>query len=303
MPEKGSSRAILFADVCDSTAIYETIGDRRALSLINRLLLQLAKKVKAGGGAVVKTLGDGMVCQFPDADTALRAACEMQAAAVGLSVSGGESRLRIKVAWTYGPVVPKGKDVFGDTVNLCARLAALANPLQILTTQQAVASLSPGLRLRCRELYSTKVRGRAEPVSLSQVLWRADPDVTEVELGETLQARGAGRWELKLTYAGNTVLVDGSRAVMLGRDKGNDVIVASSLASRVHASVSSREDNFVIADQSSNGTYLLVDGAKRELKLWREEAVIGERGWIGLGKSAANHGPHVVRYRLERSAG
>jgi len=66
-------RAVLFADVCESTAIYESLGDSRALALVNRLFALLQQKVTAGGGAVVKTLGDGMVCQFPDADAAFSA--------------------------------------------------------------------------------------------------------------------------------------------------------------------------------------------------------------------------------------
>ena len=59
--------AVLFADVCDSTTIYESMGDNRALSLIARLLTRLDEKVKGSGGTVVKTLGDGMVCQFREA--------------------------------------------------------------------------------------------------------------------------------------------------------------------------------------------------------------------------------------------
>ena len=44
----------------------------------------------------------------------------------------------------------------------------------------------------------------------------------------------------------------------------------------------------------------MVDGTTREVRLRRTEAVLGERGWIGIGKTAANHGDHVLRYRLER---
>ena len=301
--EEAARRAVLFADVCDSTAIYESIGDKQALSLINRLFGKLAKTVKAGGGTVVKTLGDGMVCQFRDPDAAFRSACDMQAAAVGLAIPVGQRRLAIKIAWTYGPVVLERGDVFGDTMNVCARLVALANPEQVLTTHETVESLSPGLRLRCRDLYAAKVRGRAGQVTVCEVLWRVDPDVTEVDLAEELrgtQPGHAAQWLLKLTYAGESVIVEAAGAVKLGRDKANEVVVASSLASRVHARVFGREGNFVIADQSANGTYLLVDGSSRELKLRREEAVMGERGWIGLGKSAVSHGPHMVRYRLER---
>jgi len=301
MKEQTTRRAVLFADVCNSTGIYESAGDKQALALINRLFARLTRNVKASGGTVVKTLGDSIVCQFEAPDAAFRAACAMQATTVGMPAPGGQRRLEIRVAWTYGPVVLKGSDVFGDTVNVCARLAGLANPDQILTTQGTVEALSPGLRVRCRKLYPAKIRGRVGQVTVCEVLWRADPDVTEVEIGDELQSRGtAGRWLLKLTYAGNNIIVEPSGSVKLGRGKANEVVVASSLASRVHARVVGREGNFVIADLSSNGTFLLVDGSSREIRLRREEALMGERGWIGLGKSAAAHGPHMVRYRLER---
>ena len=257
--------------------------------------------MKAAGGAVVKTLGDCMVCQFSQPDAALRAACAMQAAAVGLAVPGAERKLAIKIGTTYGPVVPKGNDVFGDTVNLCARLVALANPEQVLTTRQTVEALSPGLRERCRELYATKVRGRTGQVTVWEVLWRADPDMTQVRLTkESLARANANQWVLKLSYGDDTFTVEPAAAVKIGRDKSNDVVVPSQHASRLHARLFGREGNFVIADQSSNGTFVLIDGNRRELRLRREEAVIGERGAIGLGSSAENKGDHVLRYRVER---
>jgi len=273
------------------------VGDARALALINRLLTQLEKRVKAGGGTVVKTLGDGLVCSFRDADAALRAAGLMQAATARMP-SAGEHKLEIRVGTTWGPVVTKGADVFGDTVNVCARLQALANPQQVLTTRELVRALSPRQRARCRELYPAKIRGRATEVIVYEVMWREDPDVTQMNLAA--EPPRPAIWVLKITYGGESVTVEPGNAVRLGRDKANDVVVASALASRVHARVVSRDGNYFIADQSSNGTFLMVDGNTREVRLRREEALMGERGWIGLGKPASNHGAHVLRYRLER---
>src|ERR687892_668949 len=105
--------AILFADVCDSTAIYESIGDASAHALINRLFGQLTRSVQANGGTVVKTLGDGMVCRFDQADAAFRAACDMQSRAVAAE-AGQDTKLTIKVGFTWGPVVTASGDVFGD---------------------------------------------------------------------------------------------------------------------------------------------------------------------------------------------
>jgi hypothetical protein len=279
--------------------MYESLGDTLALAVVNRLFALLKDKVGASGGTVVKTLGDGMVCEFPDADAAFRAACDMQGATAGLAPEA-QHKLAIKIGFTYGQVVLSEGDVFGDTVNVCSRLVGLANPSQVLTSQQTVDALSPGLRTRCRQLYPLKVKGRAEQVTVCDVMWRVDPDVTEVSLTRT-DMRRAGQWVLKLTYQGETYTVEPAASVRLGRDKENEIVVASHLASRVHARIHGRDGHFVLVDQSSNGTFLLADNAN-EVLLRREEALLGERGWIGLGSPAASHGDHVLRYRLERRA-
>ena len=245
----------------------------------------------------MKSLGDGLVCQFSEADLAFRVACEMQSAAAKVEPAGGR-KLSIKVVFTWGPVVTEGGDVFGDTVNVCARLVGLANADQVLTTQETVDALSSNVRHRCRHLFPATVRGRVGEVDVYDVLWRTDPDVTEA-FGQPDLAAARREWILKLTYDGDTVVVEPRTSVKLGRDKANDVVVNSTKASRVHARVFERGGHFVIADQSSNGTYVALDGNTRELMLRREETVLGERGYIGLGAPAAGNGDHVLRYQLE----
>ena len=105
---------------------------------------------------------------------------------------------------------------------------------------------------------------------------------------------------LKLIYRANIFVVSRSRPTLeMGRDDSNDIVVASLSASRIHARVQARDGHFVLTDLSRNGTFLLVDGQSSEVRLRREEAVLGGRGWIGLGRSAATHGPHSVRYALQ----
>jgi len=290
-----AQRAVLFLDVTDSTRIYESLGDARALALINELFGRLDKVVARHGGSVVKKLGDGMVCAFPDPGSAFHAACDMQMAAQG----SGPERLTIRVGFTFGPVVLSGGDVFGDTVNVCARLVALANAEQVLTTQQTVEALPEALHSRCRQMFPIRVRGRHEEIIASNVLWRSDPDLTEINYirGNITRER---EMVLKLAHQGEMrVLRSGGPGMRIGRDKDNDLVIASHFASRVHARVFARDGHFVLADQSSNGTYLLADGNSAEILLRREEAVLGDRGWIGLGNSAARHGDHTLRFRVE----
>ena len=105
---------------------------------------------------------------------------------------------------------------------------------------------------------------------------------------------------LKLIYRGNIFLVNRDSPVLqLGRDDGNEIVVASLFASRVHARVQAREGHFVLSDLSTNGTFMLTDDHTGEIHLRREEAVLYERGYIGLGKSAIHHGDHTVRFAIE----
>jgi adenylate cyclase len=228
----------------------------------------------------------------------MRAACEMMAALAPLPARP-YGKLLIKVGITYGQVVVAEGDVFGDTVNVCARLVALANAEQVMTSRETMDALSPNLRALCRTLFPVPVKGRSSEVVACEVLWRSDPDITELNLARNGNA-GAGEVWLKLSHAGNTFVVDDAAlSARLGRDGANDVVVTSHFASRFHARIHKREGHFVLSDLSTNGTYLLADDGANEVLLQREEAVLGERGWIGLGMSAARHGDHVVRYRIE----
>ena len=295
---ESAQRAVLFVDVTDSTKLYESLGDTVALALINGVFARLDKIIAKYTGLVVKTLGDGIICVFDDPDNAFRAACEIQTT-VHAAAQGTRNRLQLKIGFTYGPVILSKGDVFGDTMNVCSRLVVLANPEQILTSAQTVDALSPGLRSRCRALFPTRIKGKADEVAVSEVMWRYDPAVTETNLTRADFAK-ATQMSLKLIYRGNIFVVNRSRPTLqMGRDDSNDIVIVSLFASRIHARVHTREGHFVLTDLSSNGTFLLVDEHSGEVHLRREEAVLGGRGWIGLGKNATRHGDHSVRYALQ----
>lgn len=261
------------------------------MAIVGKLLAALEAEVGANAGEVTKNLGDGIFCHFADADSAFRAACAMQEAAL---------EPEIRIGFAFGPVVMNAADVLGDTVNVCGRLVAIANPRQVLTTEQTVEVLSPGLRTRCRKLYPVKMKGRVGEVMVCEVMVHSEADLTVTTVLSPEAAASSKRWALKLTYAGTTFTVEPGGSVRLGRDKANDVVIESSLASRQHARIYERDGHFMVVDQSSNGTFVRNDGHINEIALRREEAALGERGWIGLGRPAQTHGEHVLRYRLER---
>jgi class 3 adenylate cyclase len=296
-----AQRAVLFIDVSDSTKLYESLGDAVALALVNGVIARVDKIIVKHQGMAVKTLGDGIICVFEDPDNAFRAAGEIQTT-VHSAAQGTRNRLQLKIGFTYGPVILSKGDVFGDTMNVCSRLVVLANPEQILTSAQTVEALSPGLRGRCRALFPTRIKGKAEEVAVSEVLWRYDPAVTETNLTRSDFAQ-ATQMSLKLIYRGNIFVVNRTRPTLqMGRDDSNDIVIVSLFASRIHARVHTREGRFMLTDLSSNGTFLMVDEHSSEVHLRREEAMLSGRGWIGLGKNATRHGDHSVRYSLQNDA-
>jgi adenylate cyclase len=292
-------RAVLFVDVTDSTKLYESLGDTVALALINGVFERLEKIVARYAGTVVKSLGDGIICVFEDPDNAFRAAVDIQTS-VRSAAQETANRLQLKIGFTWGPVILSKGDVYGDTMNVCARLVTLANPEQILTSGPTVEALSPGLRTRCRALFPTRIKGKADEVAVSEVLWRYDPAITEANLVRADFAK-AVQTSLKLIYRGNIFIVNRSRPMLqMGRDQTNEIVIVSLFASRIHARVHTRDGHFMLTDLSSNGTFLMVDDHTGEVHLRRGEAVLGGRGWIGLGKNATTHGDHSVRFSLQQ---
>ena len=123
---------------------------------------------------------------------------------------------------------------------------------------------------------------------------------------------------LKLIYRANIFVVNHARPTLeLGRGDNNDIVVVSLFASRLHARVEARDGKFVLTDLSSNGTFVLLDdpsGAESdtqsddqaqfaEVRLREEEFVLTGRGWLGMGRSAAKHGDHSVRFSVQAEIG
>ncbi len=123
-------RTVLFADLRGSTSLYETLGNADATTVVTQSVSLLAGVVMRRGGAVVKTLGDGLMAVFADARDAVAAADEMhdslQAHASHGTWPAAFDRhlplLRLQVALAQGEVVEMGGDCFGDAVNVAARL-------------------------------------------------------------------------------------------------------------------------------------------------------------------------------------
>jgi len=274
------TRAVLFVDVSGSTRLYETLGDERALACVGRSLAIIARVCGDCGGKVIKTTGDGAMCMFETADAALRASRLMQEK-TDEQQEPGEPSLGIHIGCHFGPVLEKAGDLFGDTVNLAARVAGVAKVGQIITTADTIGKLSPALAECARKLSRVPVKGKQKAVVIYEFMWQDSADVTALGTG-TDHGRIA---RLVLKYEGREWSFDGPGELSFGRDGACDIVVGDRKASRQHARVERRRDKFVLADQSSNGTWVQFAGEAEEVMLRREELMLRASGLIGLGHS------------------
>ena len=281
--------AVMFTDVCEAERVYKELGDAEARKLGARGLKLIAEAARRNGGRLIKTIGDGAMITFRTVEDAYRAASIVQLAM-------RDSVMRIKIGMHFGNVIETGDDVFGDTVNVAARVLARSGPDEILMTRECVDTLRPEQRATVRLLDTTSVKGRPEWVQIYRVIGDRQ-NVTTVVAPSEMPADAPQ--VLVLTYRDVTLRLESTGApVLLGRDASCGLVVASAWASRRHATIDVQRGRFVLTDHSSNGTFVADDGGSEQY-LKREAHHLGSHGSISVGIGAAGNPRDIVHFRCE----
>lgn len=297
MAPKTANLAILFADVSGSTRLFETLGDATARIKVAECLDTLTEVTKAHNGTVIKTIGDEIMCTFPTADDAGAAACEMHEALeedITEGTGGEDTTLSIRVGFHFGPAILEAGDVFGDAVNVAARMAAQAKGGQIITSQSTIDKLSPTLRASSRFVDRAPIKGKKEEIEIYEIIWQEE-DVTRMATG-LLVEEAKPQVKLKVSYGGKEIILNKEKSgLVMGRSQVCDLSVDEKLASRQHVRIELRRDKFFIVDQSTNGTHVLMDDSD-EAFLRREEMPLHGSGRISLGKAFSESPSEVVMF-------
>src|SRR3984893_16997773 len=86
-------------------------------------------KIAEHRGRIVKTTGDGLLAEFASVVDAVRCAAEVQRGMLGREPEATDARqIRFRIGVNLGDIIAEGGDIFGDGVNVAARLEALAEP-------------------------------------------------------------------------------------------------------------------------------------------------------------------------------
>jgi class 3 adenylate cyclase len=288
--------AILFADISGSTSLYEKFGDATAQRQIGARLEKIAARVAAHGGRVIKSIGDELMCCFPAPSAAVQVSREIHELMEKEPDIGG-LRLTTRIGIHFGPALSKDNDLFGDAVNIAARVTALAKAKQTLTTEQTIAALAPAQRAQTRTLDRRQVKGKNEFLVLHEVLWHQD-NLTVLHANRTYGASTATE-RLTLTYQGeHRVITADSGSYVIGRDAGCQLQIGSAMASRQHGKIEHRMGKFVYVDHSANGTYVRMPDI-HSLFLHREEVPLFGSGALACGEKLGDDNPHLIHFVCE----
>lgn len=165
-PDGAVPGSFLFTDVVGFTEYTETYGDAAAVAVLDVQSELIQKAIVDGPARLVKELGDGAMLWFGAADHALSASTalsrHLESARLDRTMP-----LAVRMGLHHGSAVARGGDLVGHSVNVAARISALAGPGELLVSDDVVIAADPvpdGIRLD--PVGPVPVRGVERPVWL-----------------------------------------------------------------------------------------------------------------------------------------
>jgi len=159
--------AILAADVAGYSRLMglDEEGTLAGLKAHRRELID--PKITEHHGRIVKTTGDGMLVEFASAVDAVRCALEIQQRMAERNVSLSEDgRIDFRVGINVGDIVIDEGDIFGDGVNVAARLESIADRGGVCISRQVLDQIEGKVPVSCRELGRQNLKNIARPVEI-----------------------------------------------------------------------------------------------------------------------------------------
>jgi TolB-like protein/class 3 adenylate cyclase/Tfp pilus assembly protein PilF len=178
MESQGVTRklaAILSADVVGYSRLMraDEEGTLAALKAHRRELID--GTIARHHGRIVKTTGDGLLVEFASVVDAVRGAVEVQRGMAARNTEvPAERRIDFRIGVNLGDVIDEGDDLYGDGVNVAARLQALADPGGVLISGPTYDQMAGKVDVGFADLGEQQVKNIAEPVRVYRVLLEAD---------------------------------------------------------------------------------------------------------------------------------
>ena len=163
-------RAILFTDLVGHTQMMHRLGDDKGRDVLREHETITRRLLKENGGAEVKTMGDGFMASFPSVTKGVECAIALQRAFDKRNLSAAEP-LNVRVGLNAGEPIEEDGDLFGETVIIAARIAAMAKGSEILCSL-GVRELCGGKGFLFADRGEHAMRGFEDPVRVFEISWQ-----------------------------------------------------------------------------------------------------------------------------------
>ena len=169
------AQTFMFADLASYTALTEVHGDEEAVRLVEDYCAAMRGLLSEHGAHEVKTIGDALLVCVPEAAAGVRLGIR-----AARDVGGAGHRFpSVRVGMHHGPAIERGGDYYGRTVNIAARVSALAGAGEVLVTDAVVRAAGDIERVRFTERGRYPLKGIEEPV----LIYAASPGAQESSEG------------------------------------------------------------------------------------------------------------------------
>lgn len=165
---------IVFTDIKGSTKHWDEHGDIRGRLMVdrhNRLVFPVIRKFR---GKVVKTIGDGVMASFKKPENALRSAIAIQQALENEREKDKSFQLKVRIGIHTGKAIVEPNDIYGDAVNMAARLESQSKAGEILTSRATALQLNKkDFKISKKGTFTPK--GKKKPMAIYSCDWQSLP--------------------------------------------------------------------------------------------------------------------------------
>ncbi|WP_196140062.1 adenylate/guanylate cyclase domain-containing protein [Aliikangiella sp. G2MR2-5] len=286
-------KAILFADIEGSSALYQSLGNREANNIISELLEACRRFICQYCGKVIKNIGDEIMCVFPDASSAVLAAIKIQKQ---FSSHLLRSRLKLNIGVGFGEVVSHSSDVFGEAVNQAALLTQVAAGGKILISKPCYLALNANASIYAQPYDSICYKGSLSVSEVFRIYWQDEQSrnqetlLTSVHIDELLESA-----HLTVTCCDQVYELSKDKTPFyFGRDSENcDFLLEDSAISRNHCHIEMSRGKFTLVDHSTNGCYL-ANGEQPDVYIRRESFPILSQTKLSLGRKLEENRENII---------
>jgi adenylate cyclase len=162
--------AVLAADVAGYSRLVESDEEGTLAQWKDHWSAIIEPKIREYHGRVVRIMGDGLLVEFASVIDALRCAIELQRGMKECNAAVPEvKKMEFRIGINVGDIIIHGDDIFGDGVNIAARLEALARPNGICISQAVRDQVEGKLELAMEDIGFQRLKNISSPVRVYRI--------------------------------------------------------------------------------------------------------------------------------------